>query len=84
MNNVDAGTQYGYLVVSGANQPEYIPLIVRVDRGMIGASAPMMYTAWEFTDEEREAISTGARLQVVFLGVGPLIPFDVRIEGVIS
>lgn len=83
MNNVDAGTQYGHLIMAGANQPEYTPLVVRVDRPA-GVGPPWMYTAWEFTDEEREAISTGARLQVVFLGVGPLIPFDVRIEGVIS
>ena len=59
------------------DQPEYLPLPVRIDpQGIV-------YSAWELTQEERQAIALGAVVIVSSMTFGtPLQPLRVFVPGI--
>lgn len=74
---IDPGEDIGRLVVYAATQPEYAPLIARVDQE--GGT----FTLWTLTLEERQAILDGARIGLRILTFGhPLQPIHLAIEGI--
>jgi hypothetical protein len=64
------------LVRIAENQPEFLTLPARYTRD------GEVYTMWEFTDAEKEAIANGARLHIRVLTFGRLFqPIGLAIEG---
>ena len=52
---VDIGEDYGRLVEFAKDQPEYQPLVARLNGYDV-------FTFWEFSDEERAAVAAGKNL----------------------
>ena len=79
MQPIDPGEQYGAARVYAANQPEYNPLVSRIDAE--GAT----FTLWELSEDERRAILDGARigLRMQTFG-GPLQPVYLAVEGTVD
>jgi hypothetical protein len=62
-------------IVFAKDQPEYIPLpAIRVNRD----GAETIVTRWKLTDEEREAVASGADLWLEVMTIGqPLQPIRI-------
>lgn len=80
MYPIDAGGDFGHLVVIAENHPDYLPLPIRLP----DASDPqgVMITRWAFSDEERKAVAAGADLMLRVLTFRhPIQPMALWIAG---
>lgn len=73
---IDIGEKYGVRRVYAANQPPYQPLVTNVDQ------EGGVFSVWQLTLEERQAILDGARIGLRMLTFGqPLQPINLSVEG---
>lgn len=87
MKAIDPGGKYGRPVTIAEDQDEYLTLVARIPQmqgpfGPVDQPVQPVVTRWQLSDEERQAIASGADVMLQLMTFGqPLQPIYIWIGG---